>query len=110
MRAQLSKVVSAAGIAAAAFFIAAGPVEAKDWLRSMDRHYAAAEAAKYTPKGENPQWDFDLNSVVNEMAWRARTASMLRNLPRPGASLRNDAPNQDQVADREESPRLQFRF
>lgn len=108
MLVQLSKVVSAAGIAAAAFFIAAGPAEAKDWLRSMDRHYTAAEEAKYTPKGDNPQWDFDLNTVVNDMAWRSRTASMLRTLPRPGASLRNDAP--DQVADREESPRLQFRF
>ena len=108
MLVQLSRVVSAAGITAAAFFIAAAPVEAKDWLRSMDRHDTAAEAAKYTPKGDNPQWDFNLSSVVNEMAWRARTASMLRNLPRPGASLRNDAP--DQVADRDESPRLQFRF
>ncbi len=105
---QLSKAVSAAAIAAAAFVVAAGPAEARDWMRSMERHYTAAEAAKYTPKSDNPQWDFDLNTVVNDMAWRARTASMLRNLPRPGASVRNDAP--DQVADREESPRLQFRF
>jgi hypothetical protein len=105
---QLSRVVSAAGITAAAFFLAAGPAEAKDWLRSMDRHYTAAEAAKYTPKGDNPQWDFNLNTVVNEMAWRNRTAAMLRTLPRPGASVRTAAP--DQVADREEPPHLQFRF
>ncbi|MEO3431456.1 hypothetical protein AAFN88_21540 [Pelagibius sp. CAU 1746] len=108
MFAQLPKAVSAAAIAAAAFAITAGSAEAKDWLRSMDRHYSAAEATKFTPKGDNPQWDFDLDTVVNDMAWRARTASMLRTLPRPGASLRNDAP--DQVADREEPPRLRFRF
>jgi hypothetical protein len=105
---QLSKVVSAAGIAAAALVFAAAPAEAKDWQRSMDRHDTAAEATKYTPKGDNPQWDFDLNTVVNDMAWRSRTASMLRTLPRPGASLRNNAP--DQVADGQEPPRLKFRF
>ncbi len=109
MFSKLSMTSAAAAIVlSAAFASHAGAAEAKNWLRSMDRHYTAAEATKYTPKGDNPQWDFDLNTVVNDMAWRSRTASMLRNLPRPGASLRNDAP--DQVADRQEPPRLQFRF
>ncbi|WP_193368090.1 hypothetical protein [Pelagibius marinus] len=109
MFSKLSMTCAAAAIViSAACSIQAGAAEAKDWLRTMERHDTAAQAAKYTPKGDNPQWDFDLNTVVNDMAWRNRTASMLRNLPRPGASLRKDAP--DQVADREESPRLQFRF
>ncbi len=105
MFSKFSKISAAAAIAVIA---AAGSAEAKDWLRAMEKHEKAADATKYVPKGENPQWDFDLNTVVNDMNWRARTASMLRNLPRPGATVRGAQPNQ--VADREEPARLQFRF
>lgn len=108
---QLSKVTAAAAIAVTVLLLAAaGPAEAKDWLKALERNEKAAEAVKYVPKGPNPQWDFNLTTVVNDMNWRARTASMLRNLPRPGETRRAAQP--DQLADREEEApaRLQFRF
>lgn len=107
MFSKLSKICAAAAIVFSAA-LAAAPAEAKDWLRAMDRHDSAAQAAKYKPKGDNPQWNFDLGTVVNDVAWRARTASMLRNAPKPGASVRTTAPSQ--LADRPEPRRLQFRF
>ncbi|GAB4223786.1 MAG: hypothetical protein Tsb0032_26980 [Kiloniellaceae bacterium] len=109
---QLPRLTFAAAIAATAAFAAAGPgagsAEAKDWLKALERNEKAAEAVKYQPKGKNPQWDFDLNTVVNDVNWRARTASMLRDLPRPGDPRRRAQPNQ--LADRPEPSRLQFRF
>jgi hypothetical protein len=106
---KLFRVPAAAAIAVASVVIAtAGTAEARDWLRAIERHYEAAEAAKYTPKGDNPQWDFGLDTVVNDMAWRARTARMLRNLPKPGQERR--APEPSQLADRPETAAPNFRF
>lgn len=108
---MLSKLSMTGAVAAIAFSAAltatATPAAAKDWLRAMDRHYNAAEETKYTPKGDNPQWNFDLNTVVEDMAWRSRTARMLRDAPKPGATVRSGVP---QLADRPESRRLQYRF
>ncbi|MEQ8353920.1 MAG: hypothetical protein RH942_00170 [Kiloniellaceae bacterium] len=106
---KLLKVPSIAAVAVAALTMtAAGPSAAGDWRHSVERHYSAAKAAKYTPRGDNPRWDFDLETVVNDMEWRARTAAMLRDLPKPGARDR-DAPS-SQLADRPERRRLPFRF
>lgn len=105
---MISKLSKISAVAAIALTAAAGSAEAADWLSALERNEKAAEANKYVPKGENPQWDFDLETVVNDMNWRARTAGMLRNLPRPGATVRSAQP--DQLADREEPARLQFRF
>ncbi|GAB4369465.1 MAG: hypothetical protein Kow00114_29240 [Kiloniellaceae bacterium] len=109
MSPKLTKVLSAAVFAAAAFLVAAQPADARDWRQSMQRHYSAAEEAKYTPKGDNPQWDFNLGTVMNDMEWRARTATMLRDLPKPGETPRHDAPD-GQLADRPEPPRFRFAF
>ena len=98
-----------AAIAAAVIvLVATGASEARDWRRAVERHYKAAEAEKFTPNGENPQWDFDLQTTVNDMAWRARTAAMLRDLPKPGVEREESAPSQ--LADSEEPRPLQFRF
>lgn len=108
---MLSKISMTSAVAAiavsATLAVTATPADAKDWLRAMDRHYDAAEATKYTPKGDNPQWNFDLSTVVEDMAWRSRTARMLRDAPKPGATVRSGTP---QLADRPEPRRLQFRF
>ena len=88
--------------------VAAGPSEARDWRHSVERHYKAAEASKFTPNGGNPQWDFDLQTAVNDLAWRARTAAMLRDLRKPGEERRERRPSQ--LADGEEPQPLQFRF
>ena len=106
---ELFRFPTIAAIAAAAIVVVAtGPSEARDWLRSVERHYKAAEAEKFTPNGENPQWDFDLQTAVNDLAWRARTAAMLRDLPKPGLERNSARPSQ--VADGEQPARPRFRF
>ncbi len=106
---RLFRLPTFAAIAIAASSIAAaGPSEAKDWLRAVKRHYQAAEENRFVPNGENPQWNFDLDTVVNDMEWRARTAAMLRDLPKPGE--RTDAAQPGQLADSEEPQPLRFRF
>jgi hypothetical protein len=109
MSPKFTKLLSAAVLAATASLVAAAPADARDWRQSVERHYSAAEEAKYTPKGDNPQWGFTLDTVVNDMAWRARTTSMLRTLPKPGAQPLSVQPA-DQLADRPEPPRLRFSF
>lgn len=109
MSTKLTKVLSAAALAATASLVAAAPADARDWRQSVQRHYSAAEEAKYTPKGDNPQWDFNLATVMNDMQWRSRTASMLRDLPKPGDKPRGAQPA-NQLADRPEPPRLRFSF
>jgi len=104
-----STVTSLAAIAATiAVMSAATPADAKDWKRAMDRHDAAAKLSKYTPRGGNPQWDFDLQTVVNDMQWRQRTAQRLRSLRRPGVERQQREPSQ--LADREAPARLRFSF
>jgi hypothetical protein len=88
---------------------AAGPAEARDWLTALERHEEAAAAGTGWPRGENPQWDFDLQTMMNDMKWRARTASMLRELPKPSAEAR-DGEHPSQLADKPETPRLKFSF
>ncbi len=87
----------------------AGSAEARDWLTALERHEAAAAASQFEPKGDNPKWDFDLQTMMNDMKWRARTASMLRELPKPSAEAR-DGGHPSQLADRPETPRLKFSF
>jgi len=87
----------------------AEPGAARDWLTALERHEAAAAATKFQPRGDNPKWDFDLRTMLNDMKWRARTASMLRELPKPSAENREDV-DPSQLADRPETPRLNFRF
>ena len=104
-----STVTSLAAIAATvAVMSAAAPAEAKDWKRAMDRHDAAAEPSKFTPKGGNPQWDFDLDTVVNDLEWRQRTAQRLRELRRNREEPQQRGSNQ--LADREAPSRLRFSF
>lgn len=87
---------------------AAAPAAAKDWRRSIDNHYAAAEETKYVPRGDNPQWGFTLDTVMEDMAWRQRTATMLQRAPKPGS---NPALRQsNQLADRPEQPTFRFAF
>jgi len=97
---------------AAAAFIAltavAETVDAKDWQRSVDNHYSAAEEAKYVPRGDDPQWGFTLDTVMEDMAWRQRTASMLRSAPKPGSDAVLRQPGQ--LADRPEQPTFRFAF
>jgi hypothetical protein len=100
---KISNFTSMAVIAAAACMAAAAPVDAKDWNRSMNRHYSAAEESRFTPRGDNPQWGFSLDTVVNDMEWRARTVQMLRSLPKPGSEPQEPR----QIADR---PELRFSF
>lgn len=111
MFSKLSKISAVAAVAVTAALVAnSGLAEAKDWRSSLDRHYTAAEAAKHTPKGKNPQWNFNLGTVVNDMAWRTRTASMLRNAPKPSAPTRYRQRESNQLADRPEQQRLPFSF
>ena len=105
----LTKLTSAAAAAALITLVAAAaPADAKDWRRSLDKHYAAAEQNKYVPRGDNPQWDFSLDTVVADMEWRQRTARMLRDLPKPSSDPIIRQP--DQLADRPEQPTLRFAF
>jgi len=98
--------------AAAAAFLAltavAESVDAKDWQRSIDNHYSAAEEAKYEPRTGNPQWGFTLDTVMADMAWRQRTARILRDAPRPSADPTETPANQ--LADRPETPAFRFSF
>src|SRR3546814_1258594 len=68
----------------------------------------SSDLAKYVPRGDNPQWNFSLDSVMSEKAWRQRTARMLRDAPRPSAAPTDGlAP---QLADRPEPPTFRFSF
>lgn len=109
MSPKLTKVLFAAAVTATVSLLAAAPADARDWRQSVQRHYAAAEEARYTPKGGNPQWGFTLDNVVSDMEWRARTSSMLRTLPKPGTQPDSAQPV-NQLADRPEPPRLRFSF
>jgi len=111
MLSRLTKVISltslGTAVGAAVFSPAAtAPVAAKDWRSSMDRHYEAAEAARYIPKADTPEWNFTLNEVVADMEWRQRTAETLRGAPRPGTETNGSG----QLADRPEPTRLRFAF
>ncbi len=109
MLSRLTKVISITAVGAAVFFLAgAAPAAAKDWRNSMDRHYEAAAAARFTPNVENPEWGFTLNEVVADMEWRQRTAEILRGTPRPSTDT-NDR-NGGQLADRPEPAPLRFAF
>jgi len=104
-----TKITSAAAAAATVMLVAAtAPADAKDWRRTVDNHYSAAEEAKYVPRGDNPQWGFTLDTVMEDMAWRQRTASMLRRAPKPSSDpvLRQSG----QLADRPEQPTFRFAF
>lgn len=104
-----AKITSAAAAAALITLVAAGaPAAAKDWKRSVDNHYDAVEEAKYTPRGDHPQWGFTLDTVVSDMAWRQRTARMLREAPKPSADPVEREANQ--LADRPETPKFRFAF
>ena len=104
---QLTKITFAA---AAAAFVAltalAETVDAKDWRRTVDNHYDAMEEAKYEPRGDNPQWGFTLDTVMSDMAWRQRTARMLREAPKPSADPVEHGSTK-QLADR---PAFRFAF
>lgn len=109
MSLQLTGISLAAG--ATAFLALTAVVEtadARDWRRSVDNHYEAVEATKYEPQGDNPQWDFTLDSVMYDMAWRQRTARMLREAPKPGVQPAEGRANQ--LADRPEPPTYRFSF
>jgi len=109
MKLALPTITFAAAIAAVGTaFVTATPAEAIDWRLAVERHYEAAEEAKFVPHGGNPQWDFDLDTVVNDMEWRRRTAEMLRSLPKPSVDPQSSGSNQ--LADRPEPPRLRFSF
>lgn len=109
MHLKLTKVLSITSLgtavgAAVFFFTAAGLAEAKDWRLSMDRHDAAAK----TIEDEGLEWGFTLNEVVADMAWRQRTAEILRNTPRP--SSEPNARSSGPLADRPAPSRLRFAF
>ena len=109
MFATFAKLSSAAAAAALISLIAAAtPADAKDWRLSVQRHYDAEAEARFVPKGDNPQWDFSLDTVVADMEWRQRTARMLRPLPKPSADP--IAHESGQIADRPEPPTLRFSF
>ena len=109
MSLQLTRISLAAGAAAfLALTAAAETVDAKDWRRSVANHYEAAQAARFEPQGDNPQWDFTLNTVMHDMAWRQRTARMLRQAPKPGVDPADGGA--DQLADRPEPPTFRFAF
>lgn len=113
MLSRLTKVISFTSLgtavgAAVFFFAAAAPAAAKDWRSSMDRHYDAAEATRFVPKAATPEWNFTLDEVVADMAWRQRTAEILRGAPRP-SSERNDS-GRGQLADRPEPSQPRFAF
>jgi hypothetical protein len=109
MKITSSRAVFAAALTAAVTTtLAAVPAEAIDWHRAVERHYEAAETATFEPRTENPQWDFDLETVINDMEWRQRTAKMLRGLPKP--STERPESSGEQLADRPEQPPLRFAF
>jgi len=109
MNLTLTNIASAAAVAAVFTLVAtAAPADVKHWQRSIDRHYQAAEENKYVPKGENPQWDFTLDTVVADMAWRHRTARMLRAATKPNSdALVHET---EQLADRPEPQPFRFSF
>lgn len=107
MSLQRTSISIAAGAAALLAIAAAAPAAAKDWRQSVANHYEAAELARFVPRGDNPQWDFTLDTVMDDMAWRQRTARMLRQAPKPGVAPEGDS---RQLADRPEPTALRFSF
>src|SRR3546814_9727723 len=98
--------------AASAAFLASTALaersDAREWRRRVDNHYDAVSEARYVPRGDNPQWNFTLDTVVSDMDWRQRTARMLRDLPKPsGDPAVGSAP---QLADRPEPQSFRFAF
>src|SRR3546814_9838179 len=66
MSLRLTKITVAAAVAAfVALTAVAETVDAKDWRRTVDNHYDAVEEAKYVPRGDNPQWNFTLDTVMS---------------------------------------------
>jgi hypothetical protein len=109
MSVQLTKISLAAGaIAFIALTAVAETVDAKDWRRTVDNHYDAVEEAKYEPQGDNPQWGFTLDTVMSDMAWRQRTARLLREAPRPSTDPAGNKTHQ--LADQPEAPSFRFSF
>lgn len=104
----IAKVSSVAAAAAMIAAVAAAPADARDWRRSVDRHYDTVEETRYVPSGDNPQWGFTLDTVVADMAWRERTARLLRDLPKPG--VEPAARDSEQIADRPAAPKFRFSF
>ena len=109
MSLQLGKISFVAGAAAfLALTAVAQSVDAKDWRRSVDNHYEAAAETKYEPRVDNPEWGFTLDTVMADMAWRQRTAQMLREAPVPDSQA---APSRaGQLADRPEATPYRFSF
>ena len=107
MSLQRTSISIAAGAAALLAIAAAAPAAAKDWRQSVANHYEAAELARFVPRGDNPQWDFTLDTVMDDMAWRQRTARMLRQAPKPGLLPESDT---RQLADRPEPTAPRFSF
>lgn len=109
MSLQLGKISFVAGAAAfLALTAVAQSVDAKDWRRTVDNHYEAAAETKYEPRVDNPEWGFTLDTVMADMAWRQRTAQMLRGAPVPDSQA---APSRSgQIADRPETPAYRFSF
>lgn len=109
MAVHLTKItVAAAGAAFLALTALAETSDAKDWRRSVDSHYDAVDQARYVPRGDNPQWNFTLDTVVSDMDWRQRTARMLRNLPKPSSDPAVGSTHQ--LADRPEPQSFRFAF
>lgn len=109
MLSRLTKVISISAAGAAVIFLSAtAPAAAKDWRSSMDRHYKAAAETRYDVDDETAEWGFTLNEVVADMAWRQRTAEILRGTPRPSTEA-NDS-GRGQLADRPATTRLRFAF
>ena len=101
--------ISIAAGAAALIAVAAtaAPAAAKDWRQTVANHYEAADLARFVPRGDNPQWDFTLDTVMDDMAWRQRTARILRQAPKPGLAPETGT---RQLADRPEPSTLRFSF
>lgn len=109
MSVHLTKItIAAAGAAFLALTALAETSDARDWRRSVDNHYDAVNEARYVPRGDNPQWNFTLDTVVSDMDWRQRTARMLRDLPKPSGDPAVEST--PQLADRPEPQSFRFAF
>ena len=97
------RIIGVAGAVSVAVVLFASPVAATDWLRAMERHDAAAKAAKIeeSAKGE---WRFTLSTVMSDMEWRKRTAAALREQRRSIAP--SPASNYRQLVEEPEPRRL----
>ena len=108
MHFTIAKFSSVAGAAAVVAALATVPADAKDWRRSIDNHYEAAEQTKHSQRADEGDWGFTLDTVVADMSWRQRTARMLRDAPKPG--VQPAARDSGQLADRPEAPKFRFAF